>query len=49
LPRFDPDAPRHQPGTGKPQFANRKEVKEYLAKKSYSKEADGVTYGYGED
>lgn len=49
LPRYDPDAPRHEPGTGKPLFASRTEVKEYLAKKSWSKEADKVSYGYGQD
>lgn len=48
LPRWDPCAPRHD-AQGKPQFASRNEVREYLSKKSYSPDADHVSWGYGED
>lgn len=44
LPRWDPDAPRHGP-SGKPRFANQREIDEYCAKKRHK---EGLDLRYGE-
>lgn len=44
-PRWDPDAPRHNPKNGKPQFDSQREVDEYVAKKNHKEDVD---WRYGE-
>jgi len=38
LPRWHPDAPHHEPGTGKPTFRTMKEIREFTAKTGYKYE-----------
>lgn len=42
LPRWHPDAPHYEPGTGKPCFQNMREIREFSAKTGYKYE-----YGNG--
>lgn len=42
LPRWHPDAPHHESGTGKPCFRSMREIKEFSAKTGYKYE-----YGNG--
>ena len=45
LPRWDPDAPAHNPKNGKPRFKNSREIREYEAKKRHK---EGLDIRYGE-
>lgn len=45
LPRWDPDAPAHNPKNGKPRFKSQKEIDEYCAKKRHK---EGLDLRYGE-
>ena len=45
LPRWDPDAPAHNPKNGKPRFNGTHEIEEYLAKKRHK---EGLDMRYGE-
>jgi len=45
LPRWDPDAPAHNPKNGKPRFNGMREIREYEAKKRHK---EGLDMRYGE-